>query len=165
MENHGERTKMRKIIIMSAFFTVLMAMNLSSQAAEEAAGPIEKFVGKHIDQLETACRTELDTYCKTVTPGEGRKVACIFAHNDKLSRPCENALYDSADEFRNASQNLSDFAAACQTDIEKFCPAVQAGGGRILACLEKNKTQISGTCNGMLSKSKAVDLGAAQTMN
>lgn len=34
----------------------------------------------------------------------------------------------------------------CKDDIAKLCPDVQAGGGRILACLKQNKDQVSPDC-------------------
>jgi hypothetical protein len=37
--------------------------------------------------------------------------------------------------------------AACGEQVEKLCPDVEIGSGRILACLEKNKGKISGECN------------------
>ena len=41
---------------------------------------------------------ELETYCKDVTPGDGRILACLYAHGDKLSGQCEYALYDAAEQ-------------------------------------------------------------------
>ena len=61
-------------------------------------GPLETFM--------QGCKTELENYCKDVTPGEGRVIACIYAHEDKLSDRCENALYDSAQQLENAWQHL-----------------------------------------------------------
>lgn len=119
--------------------------------AVEGQGPMEKFAAKQIDNLEIGCKTELETYCQTVTPGAGRGLACIYAHNDKLSSKCENALYDSSEEFQNAAKNLSAFVGACQADIEKLCSTVAVGEGRILTCLEKNKKKVSEKCRGALS--------------
>jgi len=41
-------------------------------------------------------QTEIETYCKAVTPGEGRILACLYAYQDKLSGKCEYALYNAA---------------------------------------------------------------------
>ena len=49
-----------------------------------------------IETVANGCKTELETYCKTVTPGEGRVLACLYAYGDKLSGKCEYALYDAA---------------------------------------------------------------------
>jgi len=36
--------------------------------------------------------------------------------------------------------------AACRADVERLCPDVQPGGGRIAACLKKNEAQVSAAC-------------------
>jgi hypothetical protein len=48
------------------------------------------------EQVFEACGNELETYCAGVTPGEGRLLACLYEHGDKLSGQCEFALYDAA---------------------------------------------------------------------
>ena len=45
-----------------------------------------------------------------------------------------------------AQQAVADARAACATDIQNFCPGVQPGGGRILACLKQHKDQVSDGC-------------------
>ena len=39
---------------------------------------------------------------------------------------------------------------ACHADIEKLCPGVQQGGGRILRCLRDKQDQISEGCKSAL---------------
>jgi hypothetical protein len=89
---------------------------------------------------------ELDTYCKDVTPGNNRLLACIYAHEDKLSGRCEYALYDAAAQLEHAVASLSYAAAECDDDLEKYCANVDVGGGRLLACLDKNEKKVSGRC-------------------
>ncbi len=45
-----------------------------------------------------------------------------------------------------AQQAVADARAACDTDIQKLCPGVQPGGGRILTCLKQHKDQVSDVC-------------------
>jgi hypothetical protein len=45
-----------------------------------------------------------------------------------------------------SQQTVADARAACATDIQNFCPGVQPGGGRILACLKQHKDQVSDGC-------------------
>jgi hypothetical protein len=115
--------------------------------AAEPTGPMEKFAAQQIDQLEMGCKVELDTYCKDVTPGEGRQLSCVYAYKDKLSSQCEKALYNSAQEFAVAAEMLNAFAAACKADIEKLCSQVAIGEGRIMKCLEENKEKLAPGCN------------------
>jgi hypothetical protein len=35
---------------------------------------------------------------------------------------------------------------ACQADFAKYCPGVKPGGGRVIACLSKQKDKLSPDC-------------------
>jgi hypothetical protein len=35
---------------------------------------------------------------------------------------------------------------SCRVEYFKYCPTVEAGGGRIVACLNKRRSHISGAC-------------------
>ena len=41
-------------------------------------------------------------------------------------------------------------AAACRQDVEKLCPGVQPGEGRIAACLREKRKEISDPCKSAL---------------
>jgi hypothetical protein len=45
-----------------------------------------------------------------------------------------------------SQQAVADARAACESDIQKLCPGVQPGGGRILACLKQHRDQVSDGC-------------------
>ncbi|MFA6600009.1 MAG: cysteine rich repeat-containing protein [Candidatus Omnitrophota bacterium] len=153
---------MKKRITLATVLLVLVLSCLPVQAAE-GQGPVEKFATKTAAKLVAGCQAELDKYCQNVTPGEGRLAACIYAHGDKLSQTCESALYESSKEFRNAAENMDAFSEACTKDIAAVCPKVEAGAGRILACLEVNKGKISSKCNQAL-KASGGDLGQKKEM-
>ncbi len=99
-----------------------------------------------VDSVEKGCMKELNRYCKKVTPGEGRLLACLYAHNDKLSGKCEYALYDAAVQLERAVAALTYVANECENDLEKYCANVPAGEGRLLACLDKNEKKVSNRC-------------------
>ncbi len=103
-----------------------------------------------VSTVTEGCKKEIDTYCKTVTPGEGRILACLYAHSEKLSNRCEYALYDAAAQLERAVAALTYVANECDSDLEKFCSSVQPGEGRLLKCLEKNEKKISGRCKSAL---------------
>jgi hypothetical protein len=46
-----------------------------------------------IETVEDACAADIDFFCGRVTPGEGRLVLCMRAHEDQLSRGCRLAVY------------------------------------------------------------------------
>jgi len=103
-----------------------------------------------IETVANGCITEITTYCKDVKPGEGRILACLFAHEDKLSGKCEYALYDAAARLERAVAALSYVAKECEADIAANCSGVKAGEGRVLQCLEKNDAKVSQRCKGAL---------------
>jgi hypothetical protein len=96
--------------------------------------------------VKDGCKTELDSFCKEVTPGEGRVLACLYAYQDKLSSRCEYALYDASAQLEHAIATLTYVANECADDLKKHCAAVEAGGGRLAACLKKNEKDASQRC-------------------
>jgi hypothetical protein len=99
-----------------------------------------------IKSVQEGCKTELETYCKDVTPGEGRVLACLYAREDKLTGRCEYALYDAAAQLERAVGALTYVANECKADLEKHCASVTPGEGRLAACLKKNEKAISERC-------------------
>jgi hypothetical protein len=99
-----------------------------------------------VESVTKGCKKELETYCKDVTPGEGRVLACLYAYEDKLSGQCEYALYDAAAQLERALTALTYVANECRDDLQKFCSGIQPGGGRLMACMDKNEKQVSGRC-------------------
>lgn len=101
-----------------------------------------------IETVATGCQTEIATYCKDVTPGEGRVLACLYAYQDKLSGKCEYALYDASARLERAVAALTYLANECAADLAEHCSNVQAGEGRLLECLEANQAKLSDRCKG-----------------
>ena len=99
-----------------------------------------------IETVANGCKAELEKYCSDVTPGEGRVLACLYAHNDKLSGRCEYALYDAAVQLERAVAALTYVANECAPDFRKHCARVEAGEGRLLECLQKNDAEVSNRC-------------------
>ena len=97
--------------------------------------------------MAKGCEKELSTYCKDVTPGEGRILACLYAHADKVSSRCEYAVYDAAAQLERAVSALTYVANECDEDIDTVCGKVEQGEGRILTCLKKNEDKVSKRCN------------------
>ncbi len=95
-----------------------------------------------IETVANGCKTEIESYCKDVTPGEGRILACLYAHK------CEYALYDASARLERAVAALTYLANECAADLKEHCSGVQAGEGRLLQCLEKNEAKLSARCKG-----------------
>ncbi len=103
-----------------------------------------------IDSVAEGCKKELNSFCQQVTPGEGRLLACLYSHLDKLSGRCEYALYDAAVQLERAVAALTYAANECDDDLEKHCVSVMPGEGRLLDCLEKHSKDISKRCKDAL---------------
>lgn len=54
------------------------------------------FADDIVSQVERGCATEIENFCSQVTLGEGRMLACFYAHEDKLSGQCQFTLYSAA---------------------------------------------------------------------
>ncbi|MGE5840636.1 MAG: cysteine rich repeat-containing protein [Deltaproteobacteria bacterium] len=117
---------------------LILVFVLAGVAAAAEKGPVETVL--------EGCKTELDSFCKNVTPGEGRILACLYAYGDKLSNRCEYALYDAAAQLERAIAALTYLANECKDDLKTFCSSVQPGQGRLLSCIDKNKEKISSRC-------------------
>jgi hypothetical protein len=53
-----------------------------------------------------------------------------------------------------SQETIAALHAACDADIQKLCPGIQPGGGRILACLKQNKDAVSDACKQAIVKAK-----------
>ena len=48
-----------------------------------------------------------------------------------------------------------DTPGACKADIEKLCPGVKPGEGRIVSCLKEKQNEVSDACKAKLKEHKA----------
>jgi hypothetical protein len=127
---------MRNIITVVVVISVLAICG--GCAIVSTKGPVEI--------VEDGCKAELDTYCKNVTQGEGRVLACLYAYSDKLSNRCEYALYEAVSQLQRAVEALSYTATECRDDLKTYCSDVQPGEGRLLQCLDKNDAKVTKRC-------------------
>jgi hypothetical protein len=102
-------------------------------------------------QVLEGCSSELTQYCAEVTPGEGRLLACLYAHGDKLSGPCEFALYDAAARLERAIGAITYVASECRSELETQCAQVEIGEGRIAQCLKDHASELSPGCDQALT--------------
>lgn len=99
-----------------------------------------------VDTVAEGCKTELDTWCKDVTPGEGRMLSCLAAREDKLSRRCEYALYQASEQLETFVGAFKHVATECKAELEKHCAQVDRGEGRLAKCLKANEATASPAC-------------------
>lgn len=99
-----------------------------------------------IDHLIDKCEGDISNYCSQVTPGNGRLLHCMAAHEDKVSGQCQYAFYQAATILEQLATATAYLASQCATDIQTFCRDVEMGEGRILSCLDDNGADTSDAC-------------------
>jgi hypothetical protein len=102
-------------------------------------------------QVLEGCSSELAKYCADVTPGEGRLLACLYAHGDKLSGQCDYALYDAAARLERAVHAVTYVATECRSALDTYCAKVQVGEGRVAQCLKDHSVELSPACHRALT--------------
>ena len=99
-----------------------------------------------IEGVMKACEPEIKAYCSQVTPGEGRLLACFYAHGDKVSSRCEYALYEGVAALEAFVNAVTYVATACHDDLLKYCGEVEMGEGRVGTCLLQHKADVTAEC-------------------
>ena len=104
-----------------------------------------------VENLVNACESDLENYCSQVTPGNGRLLHCMAAHEDKISGQCEYAFYQAASLLEQLSAAIAYVAQECETELETLCSDVEIGEGRVLACLDENEEDVGESCKTAIS--------------
>lgn len=110
-----------------------------SQASNPVAAAVEK--------VQIACSSELRNFCSTVTPGEGRLLLCMQAHEDKLGRTCEMSLYDASRSVAQAMHRVEQIANACWNDIRVHCASSSSVG----QCMADKNAVLSQQCQAVVA--------------
>lgn len=131
---------------MKFIFGFLMALSIVAQASMTFAQ------GSIVENVIKACQNEIHSYCNQVTPGNGRMLACFYAHENKLTVQCVNALYDGMATLERAVKTISYVASQCRQDIDSLCGATVPGEGRIAECLLDKKAELSSPCRSAIDE-------------
>lgn len=123
--------EIRKLLL-----TASLALSASTAFAQE--GLKEKVL--------KGCAAEKEQYCSQVTQGQGRLLACFYAHEDKLSGWCSHTLYSASKELKAAVSTMNYLGNVCQDDILSNCAMVEMGEGRVLECLKESPDTVSEKC-------------------
>lgn len=92
------------------------------------------------------CQQDIETYCAQVEPGDGRVLACLYAHDDKISDRCFTASEELMAQIDLALARISYVVQHCASDIQTLCAGTDIGEGRILGCLLDQRDQLSSEC-------------------
>ena len=109
------------------------------QMIETQRSQMQSRVAAAAERVQSACRMELQNFCSTVTPGEGRLLLCMQAHEDKLGNQCEVALFETSRNIQEAARRIERVADACGPDIRAHC----TGGSSIAQCMTEKRALLS----------------------
>ena len=132
-------------------FLVILSVGSVSAQADLGKTILDKLTAR-IAKLENACANDIKKYCRTVTPGEGRMIYCMQAHENKISTKCAFELGEAATSVQSAADALKDAVIACKAEINGVCGKLVPGQGRIAACLLSNKSTASAGCADAIKK-------------
>jgi Cysteine rich repeat len=80
-----------------------------------------------------ACRADARSLCADVKSGEGRVMACLGAHAERLSPGCRTEIAK---------------LEACTADIRTLCPDAK-GNDALRACANEKRDRLSPGCRGL----------------
>jgi len=109
-------------------------------------GAVGAWPGEHRRQSNDGLRPRDQGLLQPGDPGEGRLLACFYAHEDKLSGRCQYALYEAAAELDAFATAVTHVATQCKDDLMKYCAEVELGEGRVGTCLLDHKAELTAGC-------------------
>jgi hypothetical protein len=141
-----------KLYLIIAMMTEVLAFGTVANAQTQVQAQIEARLTAAVNKVLAACGDDLNKYCSTVTPGGGRGLLCLQAHEDKISTKCEYALFDASRNLQRSLNRVEQAADVCWSDIEKNCSNIPQGGGRIAQCLVDKKASLTPACQSKVSE-------------
>ena len=146
----------RMLTKLGLLFSLLLLPLSATWAQQDLAKSLLAKLTAKIAKLETACAKDISKYCKTVTPGEGRMIYCMQAHEDKITAQCDYELGEAASSVQVSLDGLKDAILACKAEITGVCGNTVPGQGRVAACLVANKSTASKDCVDAIQKVEAM---------
>ena len=95
-----------------------------------------------IQDFGVACKADVDRYCATVEPGDGKVIGCLSQHQLEVSRACQGELA----RIGAARDAVAAFRSTCASEVERLCAGVAREVGPLLECIEEKEDQISAAC-------------------
>ena len=140
----------------SALSAIVLSISfLFSQAPSAQADAMSLLRAKAeavVTELKSACAVDFKKHCGNVTAGEAHIVFCVLANEDQISDECTDAVLGVAERIETNMSRLVRTAQACESDINKSCNAVRAGGGRLLKCIRDHRDELSTACSSAINE-------------
>jgi len=131
----------------SASFVVPMVLVAASAAGDRGAGA--SGAAPITPQAVDPCTQDVKRFCANVPAGGGRITACLREHEATLTGACQDKLRADVARVRRV---IEEFGQACRTDVTRYCPEVDPGGGRILGCLNQHLLDLSNSCQSVMGR-------------
>jgi hypothetical protein len=139
------------------FLTLLAVLSVGPASAQtDITKAIQEKLAAETAKLEKSCADDIKKFCSDVTPGEGRMLYCMHAHEDKISPKCGYDLEEAAADVQLSADNLKEAIGACKAEISGVCGKIQPGQGRVATCLFANRSTASKNCEEALGKIEAM---------
>jgi Golgi apparatus protein 1 len=126
-------------------------------SSASAQTPLRDRVAAAVEAVQSACAAEVSKFCGSVTPGEGRVLLCMQAHEDQLGIRCQFALYRASRNLERTLHRVERIADACWSDIQKQC----ADSDNIRQCVMEKGPALSPACRTVVSGLRRVAQGVA----
>lgn len=121
---------------------------LSFERASSTRSVTADPAGVHARQVaEVKCEAEVQQVCPESLTGEARR-RCVESHVKKLAPACQAIVRQRLVRWKEAEG----YNVACLDDVQRMCPTVQPGDGRILQCLQDHAQDVSDVCYQSLPK-------------
>ena len=117
---------------------------------------IASFGASHAQEISEQCSGDIAQYCASVTPGDGRVGACLYAHTDRLSEACFAASAPMSTVLESFFDNITEIYQFCSVDIQNHCSNEQMGTGKMMMCLVEKTDEITPMCNEHVTKLRGV---------
>jgi hypothetical protein len=146
-------SSLRDVVALATFLALTIGTLARPGSTQTPAQDVTAAMqGQLGDQVLEGCSTELAQHCAEVTPGEGRLLACLYAHGYKLSGQCDYALYNAAAGLERAIRAITYVASECRAELETHCVGVDVGEGRVAQCLKNHANALSPGCDQTLTE-------------
>jgi Cysteine rich repeat len=141
-----------RLLTTTIFLPLCFSVSSAAYAQSDLMTLLQQRLTAGFTKLETSCGDDFKKYCSTVTPGEGRIMLCMQAHEDKISDGCGAALDEVVFQVETTADHLREAMNSCRGDIDKFCATTLPGQGRLATCLATNRASVSKSCTDAIQK-------------
>jgi OOP family OmpA-OmpF porin len=112
--------------------------NIEAAAITVNTPIIQQGFNRAVKIMGDGCSKEVASLCGDVPLGDNRVMHCLSEHESQLSAGCKQAIKQGESTIEATLGDANFFGANCAADMQRLCPGVVPGGGRLLACLMDN---------------------------